>query len=172
MYYKYEMNQFDYFQGRKIIDTNHSLERLDQRYIKAGIGKDDIILVIKKAMNKILRKYNDKSNFYGIHSKSTGIGAIINWREERRNSDGNNHAVIVTLLPPKNFHSFKPTDIPIIVESLLERWGRDQAKKEKNRISENAGASTHFDKEDFSVIFYEGEFYDSSLLIENFIIVD
>lgn len=162
----------DFHRGRKIFDTNHSLERLDQRYIKAGIDKQDILVVIKRAMDKIFDRYNDQSDMYGVHSKSTGIGAIINWREERRNSDGNNHAILVTLLPPKKYHKFKDSDVVLIVESLFERWGRDQAKKEKCRIYESEGAAVHFDIEDFSVVFYEGEYYDTTLDIENFIIVE
>ncbi len=110
------------YRGRKIIDTKHSIDRYLDRY--PNLSKNTIIAVVTKAIDKILDTYNDEETTYGIWSKSTGICIIIDWRKENYNSDGMNHAVLVSLPPKKNsfndFHTTKPNDIRIMVEKRIQ----------------------------------------------------
>ena len=114
-------------ESRKIISTAHSLDRAkdDDRFGKV-IAKDfgtfdkfkaKVDMVIRRAIKKIMRNHKDERGQYGVHSKSTGIGVILDWRPDASVSDNNNHAVIVTLLPVRNSHSYKPGTTEVVVEN-------------------------------------------------------
>lgn len=118
---KFKDSKQDIYDDRRIIDTKHSLEKFYDRYI--SIQKSTIIRILSDAIEKIINEHNDESLIYGIYSKSTGICSIVNWRRDHLDDDGRNHAIIITMPPPKrnikNFHLTSPKDVMIIVESLL-----------------------------------------------------
>ena len=154
---------------RKTIDTHHSIDRfLDRnRFDDAGKKsfKTKLEWVINNAKYEIIKKYNDESALYGIHSKSTGIGLIINWREDYKSKDGLNHAIIVTILPIKKYHHFDKDDVKVIVESQIENWMSDSI-----HLKENKADRKSVREEDFHAICWEGKFYDST--IDTFFYVD
>jgi len=119
--------------NRKIIDTKHAIDRtLASRYEENQLTdemkkllkdkekfKDAVYSVIRKAMPIILNKYKDKTGNYGIHSKSTNINVVIDWRLDRKDkTDLRNHAIIVSVLPVKNNAYFKKGDTKIVVECV------------------------------------------------------
>lgn len=123
------------YRGRKIIDTKHSIDRYLDRY--PILSKNSIITVVTKAIDKILDIYNDEETTYGVWSRSTGICVIIDWRKEGYNSDGMNHAILVSLPPKKNsfndFHTVKPNDVKIMVEKRIQE--NISSKKLKESIN-------------------------------------
>jgi hypothetical protein len=109
---------------RKIIDTHHAIDQYVNKY-EHLFSKDRVNKVIKDAIKKILSEYNDESTTYAVWSKSTGICAIIDWRQDSKDRyDQQNHAIIITLPPPKKsakaLKTINPKDVKIIVESLLQ----------------------------------------------------
>ena len=113
--------------NRYLIDTFHSIERYqdDNRFNNLASTqefKNKIVEITNKATHKILSKYNDKSARYAVHSNSTGMGIIIDWRLDKKRINNFNNAILVTILPIKNYHYIKPSDIPVVVESILKDW--------------------------------------------------
>jgi hypothetical protein len=117
--------------NRNVIKTDHAIDRMkDARHNKDDISQDmlkkldnksefkkELEKVIKKAMPIIVSKFKDKSGNYGIHSKSTNINVIIDWRPDREvSNDSRNHAVVVSVLPLKKNVHFRPSDTQVIVE--------------------------------------------------------
>lgn len=103
---------------RKIIDTSHAVERYQQRFDSNPQALEEILDAIRKGMRVILLKHRDNYGSYVIHSKSTQVGVVIEWRKDNKNpNDYNKHAIIVSILPrkPKHF-SNNPSDIMLIVE--------------------------------------------------------
>lgn len=160
------------YRGRSIVDTSHSIDRgYEQRGVDKSIYPEyfyfrrEVIRVIKDGMNEILDNYDDYSSVYLIHSKSTGIGVTVNWRTHRdeKYDDGDNHAIIVSILPIKDKHYTKyPDDILLIVESSLSR-GRlkeSQIPFTMDRVKTEYG---------FDAILWEGSVWDIDAAI---IVVD
>lgn len=119
--------------GRRIIFTNHALEKYIERY--EVLSKEQILDIVKKAIRHIFTVYKDSPRDYGVHSKSTGVGFIISWRREKSqfNDDEKNHAVIVSMLPVKRQHYFAQGDISIIVEKQINLFLREtNVSREKN----------------------------------------
>ena len=151
------------YRGRSIIDTSHSIERgYEQRGVDPSIYpesfhfKREVIRVIKSGMDKILDNYKDYSSVYLIHSKGTGIGVTVNWRTQRdsKYDDGNNHAIIVSILPIKRKHYSKyPDDILLVVEDSIPR------KRIKESLIEDTmdRVLTDFG---FQAILWEGSVWD------------
>ena len=143
---------------RKIIDTKHSIDRfLDKnRFSDAGATdfKNKLNRVISDASKKIITQLGDTSGVYGIHSKSTGIGVIIDWRPDRNGSDKTNHAIIITILPLKPKHHYKDVSAEVIVEKrLTEMLGKKSDKKNTARIVKKGA---------FKVVLWEGKYYDDN----------
>jgi len=105
--------------SRKIIDTKHKIDRFVERYDRfnnnEGIHKS-INNIIGTAMDYIINKYNDQSNTrYVIHSKCNGYGLVIAWEhfKDPKFDDGQNHAIIITILPIAPKHSARCDEILI-----------------------------------------------------------
>lgn len=151
------------YRTRSIIDTAHSIERgYDQRGVDPDIYpeffhfKKEVIRVVKDGIDKILDEYNDYSSVYLIHSKSTGIGVTVNWRTQRdsKYDDGNNHAIIVSILPIKDKHYTKyPDDILLMVEKSIPRKRLKEAQIDNtmDRVMTEFG---------FQAILWEGAVWD------------
>jgi hypothetical protein len=164
-YERYEESTIVGYNNRKIIDTNHSIERMIDKTRFVDLDKKQVIWVINNGIEKIINNYKDESTTYGIWSKSTGICIILEWRKDNQNSrDKNNHAVIVTLPPlKKNFKDFhtKSGDIRIIVESYLHSYIMKKFQKE---IRYNAHEIKIFKlSENINVTYHEGEIWDSNI---------
>ena len=146
------------YRGRKIIDTKHSIDRYLDRY--PNFSKNSIVTVVTKAIDKILDIYNDEETTYGIWSKSTGICVIINWRKESYNSDGMNHAILVSLPPKKNnfndFHTTKPDDVRVMVEKRI----KEKISLTKLKESINSNYIIEVDLVATKVFIEEGTIYD------------
>jgi hypothetical protein len=163
---KYKMTEFI---QRKTIDTTHAIERYHLRY-KDKLPKDKIYFMIDEVKNKIISKYNDKEATYGWHSISTGAGGIIDWRKDTMNlKDVNNHAIIVSLLPIKTFHTFKPTDIKIIIEKQVELLIKERGIKLNENKEKNFCESYHLGNNVYAS-FFEGKLYD--FYLDGYILVD
>lgn len=142
---------------RKIIDTNHALERFLQRYFKV-FSRSEVNKVIYDGMEKIMEDFDDEKAVYVVYSKSTGICVIIDWRPDSKEDSNRNHAIIVTLPPPKNsfsdFKTMKRDDVKIMVENFLLRKVPPKILKE----------STEYIKEikfnGLSIFFEDEEVYD------------
>lgn len=168
------------FANRDIIDTFHSIDRYfdDDRFNKWSGQKefkDKIVDVTKKAIAVIYKKHKDKEGRYGVHSKSTGIGLVLHWREDKKYIDGFNDAIIITILPIKKNPYFRDIDAKIIVEKQIESWGRATIKNKFNEeiIKEEDTCRVAWSEEresDWQVIFWEGELHDYPP-IDNFILV-
>jgi hypothetical protein len=157
------MSLSEEYRGRKIIDTKHSIERFTDRY--PNINKPTVIWVIRNAIDEILDVHRDRSHLYAVHSVSTKIGIIVNWRRDNVDDDGKNHAIIVTILPLKDHHYSSRDDIPVIVEQLKE-WAEEKIKVEENRniLAENA-TYDYAKEDDFYVVYWEGKYYDTNAVV-------
>lgn len=120
------MTPFDTHRERKLIDTNHSIDRLydgrgvDKRdYPTVEVFKKYCTWVLKCGVNEIMDNYQDERGTYLLHSRSTGIGIVVDWRKDSEDrNDKNNHAIVVTVLPVRNRHySNNPSDTLIITEA-------------------------------------------------------
>ena len=125
-------------------------------------------------MKRILRDYNDRSGQYGFHSKSTGIGGIITWRQEGNPAvnDNKNHAIITTLFPIKKIHTFKNVTAQIIVESQMVLWAKEKGMKREKRYSgicQILSESHENCLDDFYLPFFENRMYD--LCLSGYILV-
>ena len=163
--------------GRHIIDTKHSIDRfVDRGRFADRAGKqgfkEKIHWVIENAIDKILDKHGDEEGVYVVHSNSTGIGVVITWREEGdpRLRDGNNHAIIVTVLPVKSRHTASnPGDTMLIVEvrDQIEEYLKENGLFEKNTllkeaVNEKDGvySSVTIDGLGFDLLYHDGVLYD------------
>jgi broad-specificity NMP kinase len=150
---------------RKIINTDHALERFEKRYV--FISKEKIKELIQDVSIKILDDYKDKEGVYGWHSKSTGAGGIINWRPDIYTpQDKKNHAIIATLFPIKKYHTYKDVDAILIIENQIIEWAKEKGFG-KRKIEENL-CELFTEKHDeyinsFYVAFFEGELNDFHL---------
>lgn len=158
------------YRERKIFDTHHSIERFNDENRFDDAGKEEfrnkLFKVLAHGIKKILSEHNDYSSSYLIHSKSTGIGVVIDWRKDKFNRvDYTNHAFIVTILPIKKHHTKKDEDILLVVEKQLTEWAlkRLEERKEKLILSENAYDRISTEDKEFSVIFWEGKYYDATI---------
>ena len=167
---------------RKIIDTKHSIDQfLNKERFGNDAGKKELknktLWVIDNAIEKIIKDHKDKAQSYGVHSGSTGIGVIIQWRQEGdpKRNDGKNHAVIVTMLPIKPTPYFKPQDTKIIVEWQIDMLGRQKLTEEGQPVKKQKNYCTHtnLDEDEFYVVYWEGRLYDyGPQEITEFIMVD
>lgn len=159
-YYKLNNNRY-------LIDTYHSIERFenDERFNdKANTDefKQEIINIANKVSKEIITRYNDKSQIYGVHSKSTGLGMIIDWRTDYKVKNKDNNAILVTILPVKRFHSFKSDTLPLIVEHLLKKY---YSIMEESEINNKPGFCDHHlnESRDLKIVFYEGSLHDTNI---------
>jgi len=154
---------------RKIINTDHAVDRLydDLRFgkdIKTKFGdignfKKAVEKVVRSAMDIIVQRRKDKMGKYAVHSKGTGIGAIIDWGPYS-NDNRNNHARIVTLLPIKQVHRFQPGDVKLTVEQQLK-----MLLPESVEISSESDTYDRYDlNESHSLHFWEGDIYDNEIM--------
>jgi hypothetical protein len=167
---------------RKIIDTKHSLDQfLNNQRFGNDAGKQElkikVLTVIDNAIDKIIKDHKDEAQSYGVHSKSTGIGVIVEWRQEGdpKRDDGKNHAVIVTILPIKPLPYFKPKDTKILVEWQIDMLGRQKLTEEGQQVKKQKNYCTHTDinGDDFYVVYWGGRLYDyGPQEITEFIMVD
>lgn len=157
-----------------MIDTKNSIDRFydSNRNIINLFGsrenfREKINCIIKNANKVIIDKYNDKESYYAIHSKSTGIGIIIKMGKysESIKDKGNINALIITILPIKKYHSFKPEDIQIIVENMASEIYKIEGRK----IFNGKNVVTHYNDDEKNIVFFEGKYYDSWI---DFIFID
>jgi hypothetical protein len=120
---------------RKIIDTNHAIDRYLQRY-KGEFSREEVNDVIYRAMDKIINDYSDISVVYVVWSRSTNITLVLDWREDYNDKDGVNHAIIITLPPlKKEFADLKTTnrdDVKLMVERHISARVSDHTLKESH----------------------------------------
>lgn len=171
---KFEASRDEYFtgiNGRSIIVTHHYGDRYGDidRFSRLANDPDfreDVLWVVRNAMREIMTQHVDRTGKYGVHSKSTGIGVIIDWRPDGRvHTDNRNHAMVVTLLPIKRFHHFKANDISIIVESLLMDYLRESLDRERQPLRETEGAVDSVQDRSGStlVVAWEGKYHSDTI---------
>ena len=178
----YNYKQLSY--NRKLIDTNHSIDRFSDKNRFDKRQKDllnsDIIKVANNMLKQLLTKYKDVSGVYGVHSKSTGIGMVVDFRKDYLSNDNLNHLIIITLLPIKSFHHFKDTDGNLIVEKIesdlmFDLYKESLTIKELKRLKEGKSIPDYcllkYDgKENFPIVVENNKYLYSG--IEKFIIVE
>ena len=124
---------------RMIVLTDHAVDRFNdnKRFSDKALQKEgyrtreDFIMTvydkIKLAIEEILTKYNDQSSTYVVHSKSTGIGVVVEWRRDRFDKlDINNNAYIHSVLEIKKpaHYTTNPKDIYMVVEKQIVEWAK------------------------------------------------
>lgn len=165
----------DQYMGRKIIDTKHSIDRFvdKDRFSDYGSSelKQEILRVIKDGIAEILSKHNDSEGVYVIHSQSTKIGVVIMWRREGnpKLDDGQNHAIVVTVLPRKPNHSKKnPSDTMLyveVVEQIMEFLKRKKLTENvfsEKKFEEGSFERVYVNELGFELYLFENELYDIS----------
>jgi len=164
---KFQEVSFEYYKGYKdryIIATKHSIDRYIDRY--SFISQNDLLKVISSVMKKIIEKYNDTTGTYGFHSKSTGIGGIINWRLDYKGKNKENNAVLVSLFPIKKFHTFRNVDAEILVEKQIILWAKEKGFNKsffKFNLCESYVDEQMYIEDNFYVNFWNGKLYNSKL---------
>lgn len=160
----------------RIFDTKHSISRwsdenrFDNRAGKKEL-KDLVIKVINDGIAEILNDYQNHKNTYIIHSQSTGLGIVIDWRQDNFESNKQkqdiNHAFIVTILGFKKSGSFfkkKSNDSYLWVESQLYDWAKKSIKLTEGREVVEEKNTSSFDHTEsingFMVCLYEGKYKD------------
>jgi hypothetical protein len=110
--------------GRYLCFLNHPLERyLERVRMDSGLViKNQVIRIANDLATRIISLSNDEPGFYGVHSNSTGIGFVVDWREDTTNPPVNalNHAWMMTFFPIKKYHHFKSEDTVYIVNRILK----------------------------------------------------
>jgi len=150
------------YADRSIIDTKHSIERfalgrnLPNNYTSEGF-KQDMTWVINCAIEKIINEYSDESRIYIVHSKSTKIGVVIDWRKDKYSSDDRNHAILITILPFKESpYPTRSNDRLLITETielLIEQKYSDKLDEcEFNRLA----------IDNFQIALLNNKYYDSN----------
>ena len=66
----------------KIIYSQHSLERMGERYKNIKI-QNKINKFLKQVISVIINKHKGLDGFYGIHSNSLNIGGIVNFKKKK-----------------------------------------------------------------------------------------
>lgn len=161
--------------NRSIFDTNHSISRYldDGRLTSEDRMSFDLNYkrIIDEAVSKIIKDYADESQVYGIHSRSTGIGLVLDWRPDKYKRDETNQGFIVTILPIKKFHNWKGDTKHILVEQIKE-WAHNVLSYERKgyKLDESEGTietiTSIYDDDKFPVlriIFMEGKYWDSTI---------
>lgn len=143
---------------REIIDTKHSIERfalgrnLPPNYTSKRF-KQDMTWTINNAMKKIIDEYKDESRVYVVHSRSTRIGVVLEWRKDYYSESNINCAVIITVLPFKGSHyPTRSNDRLLLVESLnlFIEQNSDMSDEEFRRVS----------LDNFHVAVIDNKYYD------------
>lgn len=148
--------KFKEYSKRKIIDTPHSIERFLER--NTSFSKDGVERVIYDAQYLIINQYQDKIGTYGVHSKLSGMGLIIDWREDFKINDNKNHSIVITFLPVKKVHYFNKEDIGLMVEyfNKISREGCSLKENTVDYIYRNTERGIY-------IIAWEGGYYDDTL---------
>ena len=167
MYKRRFKENYEYLKAdneRYIIYTNHAIDRYLDRY-KEIISYDILYSVVNNFIKSVILNFKDKGGVYGFHSKSTGIGGIINWRKDNKGKNDKNNAVIVSLFPIKKFHNFKNIDAQIIVEQQIILWAKE--KGFKNKFKENLCESYFDDQPEINdncyISFFESTLYETNI---------
>lgn len=153
---------FPDYRGRRKIVTQHADERfLDaSRFDQNEKDKFELNLdyVLDAAIDEIIDTYKDRQNIYVVHSNRTGIGIVLDWKEDVDYDNGKNHANIVSILPIKKKHSYKKGDIYLVVENeALKKMGKIRLKE---CCEEGAYDIVKVLNESVQVTFFEGNIWD------------
>ncbi len=156
----------------KVIDTKHSVERYAQRY--DSFSKEQIDSLVRKAGKQVIKSHQDKTGNYGWHSMSTGAGGVFDWRPDTYTPrDERNHAIIVSLFPPKPMHHFNRVNAKIIVENHVEYWAVKElgmSGKFVEALGEPESVEYLEDELPFYITFFEGKLHD--LKLDGYIVID
>ena len=178
-----EGTYFSEYPPHRIFDTKHSIERFqDENRFDNLAGKDElknvVLKVINAGINEIIDDRQNKRNTYIIHSQSTGLGVVVDWRQDNYETNKQkqdiNHAFIITILGFKKsgtFYKKKSNDSYVWVESQLNDWARKNIRITENReVGIEESCFDHTESIDgFMVCFYEGKMKDYNAKI---IVVD
>jgi hypothetical protein len=100
----------------QIVDTYHMIDRYAERFNRfnnlEGIKKS-VNNIINTAVDCILKQYGDRKNRYMVHCQSNGMGVVLLWGKSTKYRDGQNHAILVTILPLKARHNPRHDEILI-----------------------------------------------------------
>jgi hypothetical protein len=154
------------YANRDIIDTKHSIDRFKDNDRFNNLASDDafkskVIDIVKHAISKIYKQYEDKEGNYGVHSKSTGIGLVIDYRDDDKYKDGYNDAIIITLLPIKKNHFFQKGTTKLIVEKQIEMLGKILYEQEHGeKVLKESNTCAVAKEGNFDIVFWEGKLHD------------
>ena len=143
-----ENKPFNFHRGRMMVDTNHAIERSYERQevdIVEFPTMDSYVRkhteMIKQAIDQILSKYKDLSSIYMLYSQGSGLGLVIEWRKDRFEDDGRNHAYVVTVLKssPRPHYKKYDSDIRLFVEiqNRLRKTIEDNPKNKQKLLEES-----------------------------------
>jgi hypothetical protein len=179
-YYKLEC-------GRYLLFLDHSLSRYMERAHVSPNMKKDVIKVANELALRIIYQANDEPGYYGVHSNSTGIGFVIDWRHDKYDPiDDNNHAFMITFFPVRKYHHFDNKDTVYIVEKLLASYVKDQKRGAKpyflnanNSVKRFLAEKVLHNRKEYKaqyllersqtasqslkIVFWQGKLYDSNI---------
>lgn len=94
--------------GRHVIDTNHAVDRFNQRN---SLPKEDLDLLFKRMIDKFLNKEIDHPEEFLVYSMSLHQGLIVAYRKDKYTDESTKQFFVVTFLPPgkKNPRPGTPT---------------------------------------------------------------
>lgn len=123
-------------------------------------------MTIKKGIDKIIKDYKDLTSNYVIHSNSTNIGVVIDWRKQSGlEDDGQNPAIIVSVLPLSNKHFATHKDDTLLIVELAKAFEKIVGKKvlKENNIKDHySRIPSNFG---FDIILWEGQVYDIDAIV-------
>jgi hypothetical protein len=113
---QYLQETFDFlleFEGLKIFDTEHAIDRFKERFPNLSI--DRFYDTLKKGLRKILEKYDYQQNFYMIVSRKYKIKIPLQIREDRKDPNILIGAISTLLHSEENPYN-KYNEVQVLVE--------------------------------------------------------
>jgi hypothetical protein len=181
--------------GRYLCFLDHPLERyLDRVRVEDSIRvKKEVERIANDLAIRIIHQSNDEPGYYGVHSNSTGIGFVIDWRKDNTYPPVNdlNHAWMMTFFPIKKYHHFKSEDTVYIVSQILydaikrgsnnkalfinantdiKRFVRDRLPHRLSSESRYMCKQSYFDNSELVISFQGKEMIENSLI--DFFLID
>lgn len=161
-----ENKAFMKYKSKKVIFTNHGVERKAERIM----GKDVIETLSKKAIQHIKnnrKKFDEYApSEYLFYSKSLNQGMVVDYRQDRQSDDKENHLIIITVLP-KGKQAEKEGTTKVILEHSSNTENLSEEFMEYLSSTLFNGLITEgYDYEPietdygFKVIFCENKFWD------------
>lgn len=124
------------YKGRHIGDSEHSIERFEQRFPDEDISKWKEI--VEKGIDIILDVFKDSEGKYILVNKKTDIAIQFDWRKDKYRNDGKNHGFSATTLSFTDHQRVLKMDTKLFIEKIKREKLEESfvSAKYKNMIKE------------------------------------